>query len=102
VTYAVNIEDLWRRAADCVDELLRGAKVADVPICQASTFQLVINSARHQFQGRPESRFNGPLIVGVACRRGDRIGFYLLRCMSLLVAQRVISVRCRTWSLSGQ
>ena len=44
MTYAVNIEDLWRRAADCVDELLRGAKVADVPICQASTFQLVINS----------------------------------------------------------
>jgi len=44
VTYAVNIEDLWRRAADCVDELLRGAKVADVPIYQASTFQVVINS----------------------------------------------------------
>ena len=44
MTYAVNIEDLWRRAADCVDELLRGAKVADVPIYRASMFQLVINS----------------------------------------------------------
>jgi putative ABC transport system substrate-binding protein len=44
VTYAVNIEDLWQRAADCVDELLRAAKVADVPIYQASTFQLVTNS----------------------------------------------------------
>ena len=43
IAYAVEIRELWRRAAHCVDELLRGAKVGDVPFFQASTFRLVIN-----------------------------------------------------------
>jgi putative tryptophan/tyrosine transport system substrate-binding protein len=43
VAYAVEARDLWRRAADSVDELLRGAKVNDVPFFQASTFRLIIN-----------------------------------------------------------
>jgi putative ABC transport system substrate-binding protein len=48
VAYAVDIQNLWRRAAGCVDELLRGAKVRDVPIYQASKFQLIINSKTAQ------------------------------------------------------
>jgi putative ABC transport system substrate-binding protein len=51
VAYAIDIRNLWRRAADCVDELLRGAKVSDVPIYQASTFQLIINSKTAQRLG---------------------------------------------------
>ena len=43
VAYAVEIRELWRRAAHCVDELLRGARVSDVPYYQASTFRLIIN-----------------------------------------------------------
>jgi putative ABC transport system substrate-binding protein len=43
IAYAVEIRELWRRAAHCVDELLRGARVGDIPFFQASTFQLVIN-----------------------------------------------------------
>jgi putative tryptophan/tyrosine transport system substrate-binding protein len=49
--YAIDIRNLWRRAADCVDELLRGAKVSEVPIYQASTFQLIINSKTAQRLG---------------------------------------------------
>ena len=43
MAYAVEIRELWRRAAHCVDELLRGARVSDVPYYQTSTFRLIIN-----------------------------------------------------------
>jgi putative ABC transport system substrate-binding protein len=43
VAYAVEVRELWRRAAHCVDALLRGARVSDVPYYQASTFRLIIN-----------------------------------------------------------
>jgi putative ABC transport system substrate-binding protein len=43
VAYAVEVRDLWRRAAHCVDALLRGARVSDIPYYQASTFRLIIN-----------------------------------------------------------
>ncbi|MGY3237518.1 putative ABC transport system substrate-binding protein [Bradyrhizobium sp. USDA 4472] len=44
IAYAIDIQNLWRRAAHCVDELLRGSKVSDVPIYQASQLSLVINT----------------------------------------------------------
>jgi putative tryptophan/tyrosine transport system substrate-binding protein len=43
ISYGVNIEDLYRRAAAYVDRILRGDKPADLPVEQPTKFQLAIN-----------------------------------------------------------
>jgi putative tryptophan/tyrosine transport system substrate-binding protein len=43
ISYGPNYPDLYRRAADYVDKILRGAKSADLPVEQATKFVLVIN-----------------------------------------------------------
>ena len=43
IGYGVNFPDLWHRAAYFVDRILKGAKPADLPVQQPTTFQLVIN-----------------------------------------------------------
>jgi putative ABC transport system substrate-binding protein len=43
MSYAPNIPDMFRRAADHVDKILRGAKPADIPVEQPTRFDLVIN-----------------------------------------------------------
>jgi putative tryptophan/tyrosine transport system substrate-binding protein len=43
MSYAPNFTDLWRRAADFVDKILKGAKPADLPVEQPTKFQFLVN-----------------------------------------------------------
>jgi putative ABC transport system substrate-binding protein len=43
MSYGPNVPDLFRRAAEMVDKVLRGAKPADIPVEQPTKFDFVIN-----------------------------------------------------------
>ena len=43
MSYGANFPDLFRRAADFTDKILRGAKPADMPVQQPVKFDLIIN-----------------------------------------------------------
>jgi putative ABC transport system substrate-binding protein len=43
MAYGPNFPDLFRRAADLVDKILRGARPADLPVQQPTKFDLTVN-----------------------------------------------------------
>ena len=67
MSYGPNFPDLFRRAAQLVDKLLRGTRPADIPVEQPTKFDLVINLIAAKALGLevPDRARPG--------RRGDRI-----------------------------
>ena len=43
MAYSANFPDLYRRAAELVDKILRGTKPSDIPIEQPVRFNLIVN-----------------------------------------------------------
>jgi putative ABC transport system substrate-binding protein len=51
MSYGVNLIAQWQRAAGYVDKLLRGAKAAELPVEQPTTFEMVVNLPAAQALG---------------------------------------------------
>jgi putative tryptophan/tyrosine transport system substrate-binding protein len=43
ITYGPNVPELFRRSASYVDKIIKGAKPADLPMQQPTTFELTID-----------------------------------------------------------
>jgi putative ABC transport system substrate-binding protein len=58
MSYGPNFPDLFRRAAEYVDKILRGVKPSDLPVEQPTKFDLVINSTTAKALGLKISEAN--------------------------------------------
>lgn len=43
ISYGTDLSDLWRKAAEYVDRILKGEKAGDLPVQAPSKYELVIN-----------------------------------------------------------
>jgi putative ABC transport system substrate-binding protein len=53
MSYAPDMNDQWRRAAVYIDKILKGARPAELPVEQASRYQLIINLRTAKALGLP-------------------------------------------------
>jgi ABC-type uncharacterized transport system substrate-binding protein len=88
MSYGPNNAELFRRAGDYVDNILRGAKPGDIPVEQPTKFDLVVNLITAQALG-----IEFPPDAPQHRRRGDRIAVPLLQCVKSRLALCVSSLR---------
>ncbi len=88
LSYGANLAANYRHAATYVDKILKGAKPADLPVEQATKFELVIN-----LQDGKGARHHDPAIAAAARGRGDSVitrrSVVLAGGVSLLVAHQL-------------